>query len=88
MKKLLLILSLVFLFNSCTKTESELTDDQLIDAIIESEERISVAINDLPNTAIASLDVIMPNDVVSSAELAPKLGLVKKIKMDGAIKRT
>ena len=46
MKKLLLILSLVFLFNSCTKTETELTDDQLIEAIIESEERISVAIND------------------------------------------
>jgi hypothetical protein len=80
MKKLLLILSLVFLFNSCTKTESELTDDQLIDAIIESEERISVAINDLPNTAIASLDVIMPNDVVSSAELAPKLGFEIEMK--------
>ena len=37
---------------SCENMDQEMTDDELIQAIIESENRISVAKNDLPKSAI------------------------------------
>ena len=51
-----------------------MSDDELIDAIIQSENRISVSKNDLPKATITNLDFNMPDDVVGSAELAPELG--------------
>ena len=50
-----------------------MTDDELIQAIIESENRISVAKEDLPQSTLTSLNFEMPNDVIRSAELAPDL---------------
>ena len=46
------------------KKYREMSDDELIEAIIESENRISVSKNDLPKSAITSLDFNMPDDVV------------------------
>jgi hypothetical protein len=74
MKKLFTLLLIPLFFNSCSDNVSELSDEQLIEAIIESENRISVSAKDLPNSAITSLNFDMPNDVVSLAELAPELG--------------
>ena len=74
MKKLLILLTFTFVFYSCNESNTELSDEQLIEAIIESENRISVSVRDLPNSAITSLDFDMPNDVVDIAELAPDLG--------------
>ena len=74
MKKLLILLTFTFIFYSCNESNTELSDEQLIEAIIESENRISVSVRDLPNSAITSLDFDMPNDVVDMAELAPDLG--------------
>ena len=45
--KLLFLPILLLFINSC-EVENFLTDDELIDAIINSEEKISVLENDLP----------------------------------------
>jgi len=74
MKKLLTLLLFSLVFYSCNDSDSELSDEQLIEAIIESENRISVSVKDLPNSAITSLGFDMPNDVVGFADLAPDLG--------------
>ena len=65
---------------SCENMDQEMSDDELIQAIIESENRISVAKNDLPKSAIASINFDMPNDIIRLAELAPELGYEIELK--------
>ena len=77
MKNLTYIISMLliaFTF-SCENMDQEMTDDELIQAIIESENRISVAKEDLPQSTLTSLNFEMPNDVIRSAELAQILDL-------------
>ena len=74
MKKIFLfLLILPIVFSSCEQSDG-MTDDELIIAIINAENRISVSKNDLPKSAITSLDFNKPGDVIGSAELAPELG--------------
>ncbi|MBL6648752.1 MAG: hypothetical protein ISP56_00630 [Flavobacteriaceae bacterium] len=82
MKKFTFIISfllIAFIF-SCENTDQEMTDDELIQAIIESENRISVTKEDLPQSTITSLNFDVPNDVIRSAELAPNLGFEIELK--------
>ena len=65
---------------SCENMDQEMTDDELIQAIIESENRISVAKEDLPQSTLTSLNFDVPNDVIRSAELAPDLGFEIELK--------
>ena len=71
--KLLLLPILLFFMNSC-EVENILTDDELIDAIINSEEKISVLENDLPYQLKNSISNEMPDDFIDDAKLAPSLG--------------
>ena len=80
MKKIFLytfVFSLIFL--SCENSDV-LSDDELIEAIIEADNRISVSKNDLPKSAISSLDFNMPDDIIRQAELAPELGYEVEMK--------
>ena len=54
MKNLTFILTLfIMAFTiSCENMDQEMSDDELIQAIIESENRISVAKNDLPKSCL------------------------------------
>ncbi|MBT6169980.1 MAG: hypothetical protein HOH98_04445, partial [Flavobacteriaceae bacterium] len=74
MKKIFLF-ALIFplMFASC-ENSGEMSDDELIEAIINAENKISVTKNDLPKSAIASLGFKMPNDIIRFADLAPELG--------------
>ena len=56
---------------SCENMDQEMSDDELIQAIIESEKRISVAKNDLPKSALSSINFDMPNDIIRLSEWAP-----------------
>ena len=80
MKKIFLY-TLVFplIFLSCENSDV-LSDDELIEAIIEADNRISVSKNDLPKSAISSLDFNMPDDIIRQAELAPELGYEVEMK--------
>ncbi len=80
MKKIFLY-TLVFplIFLSCENSEV-MSDDELIEAIIEDENRIKVSKNDLPKAAISSLDFNMPDDIIRLAELAPELGYEVEMK--------
>ena len=81
MKKLLFtLLMFPLVFISCDNTVTEMSDEQIIEAIVESENRISVSIDDLPASAITSLDFNMPDDFVGSAELALELGFEVEMK--------
>ena len=73
------MLLIAFTF-SCENMDQEMTDDELIQAIIESENRISVTKEDLPQSTLTSLNFDMPNDVIRSAELAPDLGFEIELK--------
>ena len=57
-----------------------MSDDELIMAIINADNRIEVSENDLPKSAITSLDFNKPGDVIGSAELAPELGYEVEMK--------
>jgi hypothetical protein len=71
--KLLFPLILLLFINSC-EVENILTDDELIDAIINSEDKISVLENDLPYLIKNSISNEMPDDFIEDAKLAPSLG--------------
>ena len=80
MKKTILIAFLFpLIFSSCENSDS-MTDSELIEAIIEAENRITVSKNDLPKAAISSLDFNMPDDIIRLAELAPDLGYEVEMK--------
>ena len=71
--KLLFLPILLLFINSC-EVENILTDDELIDAIINSEDKISVLENDLPYLIKNSISNEMPDDFIEDAKLAPSLG--------------
>ena len=71
--KILFLPILLLFINSC-EVENFLTDDELIDAIINSEEKISVLENDLPYQIKNSISNEMPDDFIEDAKLAPSLG--------------
>ena len=81
--KYILPLILIALLGSCENMDQEMSDDELIQAIIQSENRISVTKNDLPKTAISTLSFKMSDDVISYAELAPELGFEIEMKSWG-----
>ena len=78
--KYILPFFLIALLGSCENMDQEMSDDELIQAIISSENRISVTKNDLPKTAISTLNFKMDNDVIRYAELAPELGFEIEMK--------
>jgi hypothetical protein len=71
--KILFLPIFLFLIHSC-EVENILTDDELIEAIINSEEKISVLESDLPNKLKNSISEDLPNDFIDNAKLAPSLG--------------
>ena len=71
--KILFLPILLLFINSC-EVENILTDDELIDAIINSEDKISVLENDLPYLIKNSISNEMPDDFIEDAKLAPSLG--------------
>lgn len=73
LSKILFLPIFLFLIHSC-EVENILTDDELIEAIINSEEKISVLESDLPNKLKNSISDDMPDDFVDNAKLAPSLG--------------
>jgi hypothetical protein len=80
MKKIILIAFLFpLIFSSCENSDT-LTDDELIQAIIDSDNRTTISKNDLPKSAISTLNVEMPNDVINIAVLAPELGYEVEMK--------
>ena len=78
--KYILPLFFLALISSCENMDQEMSDDELIQAIIESDNRISVTKNDLPKSAISTLNFKMPEDVIRLAELAPELGFEIEMK--------
>ena len=78
-KYLLLLLILPLVFSSCENSDG-MSDDELIMAIINADNRIKVSENDLPKSAITSLDFNKPGDVIGSAELALELGYEVEMK--------
>ena len=78
--KYILPLFFLALISSCENMDQEMSDDELIQAIIESDNRISVTKNEIPKTAITSLNFKMPDEVIRYAELAPELGFEIEMK--------
>ena len=68
--KLLLKFSLLTLFvfiYSCN-TESVISDDELIDLIINSKDKVSIAESDLPSISLSYLDKEFEDDYVDPGE--------------------
>ena len=88
MKKYFLLFALIspLLFISCDVDGSEMSDDELIQAIIDSENKILISNSDLPNSAISSINFEMPNDFIDEATLAPELGYEIEMKSFDFIK--
>jgi len=82
MKKYLLLFTIIspLLFMSCENDGGEMSDDELIEAIIKAENKILISKNDLPDSAISSISFEMPNDFVNTAALAPELGYEVEMK--------
>lgn len=70
---------LLFVFSSC-EIENEMTDDELIDAIINSNEKIQIIEADLPIDAKNTLINDMPDDFFDNGNLAPQLGYEVKMR--------
>jgi len=64
----------VCFFYSCENNDVLMSDDEIIEAIIESENRVIVSKSDLPKSTISNLDYEMPDEVIRLAELVPELG--------------
>jgi hypothetical protein len=88
MKKYFLLFALIspLLFISCDVDGSEMSDDELIQAIIDSEKKFLISNSDLPNSAISSINFEMPNDFIDKATLAPELGYEIEMKSFDFIK--
>lgn len=88
MKKYLLLFALIcpLLFISCDIEGDEMSDDELIQAIIDSENKILISKSDLPSSAISSINFEMPNDFIDEATLAPELGYEIEMKSFDFIK--
>tara|TARA_B100001079_G_scaffold270516_2_gene285095 strand:- start:10 stop:672 length:663 start_codon:yes stop_codon:yes gene_type:complete len=70
---------LIFFISGC-EIQDEMTDDELIDAIINSEEKVQVIESDLPTDAINTMKSNMPDDFFDDGSLAPKLGYEIKMR--------
>ena len=64
----------VCFFYSCENNDVLMSDDEIIEAIIESENRVIVSKSDLPKSTVSNLDYEMPDEVIRLAELVPELG--------------
>tara|TARA_B100001093_G_scaffold213175_1_gene204514 strand:+ start:5886 stop:6575 length:690 start_codon:yes stop_codon:yes gene_type:complete len=69
----------LFIFSSCDITD-EMTDDELIDAIINSEKKVQILESDLPIDAKNNISSNMPDDFFDNGKLAPKLGYEVKMR--------
>ena len=63
----------VFLFTAC-EFEDIMSDDELIDAIINAEERVQIVESDLPIDAKNTMNSDMPDDFFDKGSLASQLG--------------
>ena len=60
-----------------------MSDEELIDAIINYDNKIEVTEMDLPKSAVSMIGADMPDDVISKAKLAPDLGYEVVMKSSG-----
>ena len=82
-KTLYLLFGLLIFTTSCEKVSDVMSDEELIDAIINYDNKIEVSEMDLPDSAVSVIGTDMPNDVISKAELAPDLGYEIEMKSSG-----
>ena len=87
MKKYILLFAFMIplLFVSCIEKGTEMSDDEIIQAIIDSD-KILVSDSDLPLSAMNSIEFEMPNDFIETAALAPELGYEIEMKSFDFIK--
>ena len=64
----------LFVFIYSCNTESVISDDELIELIINSKDKISIAESELPSTSLNYLDRQYEDDYVDQSKLAPKYG--------------
>ena len=69
----------LFIFSAC-EIENEMTDDELIEAIINSNEKVKILETDLPLDAKNMLINDKPDDFFDDGNLAPKLGYEVKMR--------
>jgi len=72
MKSLLKFTLFIFIY-SCN-TESVFSDDELIELIINSKDKVSIAESELPSISLNYLDKEFEEDYVDQSKLAPKYG--------------
>ena len=66
---------LVFLlFISSCQIQDEMTDSELIDAIINSDQKIEIIESDLPNSAKNTIEIEMPDDFFDKGNMDVNLG--------------
>ena len=82
MKKLIFKLFpvLFLILVSGCEIQDDMTDDELIDAIINSDEKVQILETDLPIDAKNTLYNDMPDDFFDEGNLAPKLGYEVKMR--------
>ena len=64
----------LFVFIYSCNTESVISDDELIELIINSKDKISIAESELPSTSLNYLEKEFEDDYVDQSKLAPKYG--------------
>ena len=77
MKKLLLILALIFSVNSCDDNmsyKSEMTDSQLIEAIYNDSNRFEIEENEIPQSSQNLIDSEYYDYILITAEISPEFG--------------
>ena len=64
----------LFIFIYSCNTESVVSDDELIELIINSKDKILIAESELPSNSLNYLDKEFEDDYVDQSKLAPKYG--------------
>lgn len=64
----------LFVFIYSCNTESVISDDELIELIINSKDKVSIAESDLPSISLNYLDKEFEDNYVDQSKLAPKYG--------------
>ena len=64
----------LFVFIYSCNTESVISDDELIELIINSKDKVSIAESELPLISLNYLDKEFEDDYVDQSKLAPKYG--------------
>ena len=64
----------LFVFIYSCNSESVMSDDELIELIINSKDKVSIAESELPSISLNYLDKEFENDYVDQSKLAPKYG--------------